>query len=93
MIENRKVVAAAIKTGDGVIHFMPSPHRHHHTIHALHMQQNENDHGLIIAHGEQGFVISDGTFMGRKDAGELAIKSGQIKSLNWPPDLYSEDLW
>jgi len=84
-----KAIAAAVMTDDGVIHFMPPPHRHHHTVHALHKESE----GLIVARGEQGFVMSDGTFADRMAAGKAAIASGQIKELSHPPRLYSEDLW
>lgn len=89
----RTAVAAAVKTEDGVIHFMPPPHRHHHTVHALNRPKNGVENDLIIAEGEQGFVMSDGTFANRVDAGIAAIEAGQIKSLAHPPNLYSEDLW
>lgn len=90
-----KAIAAAVKTDDGVIHFMPPPHRHHHTVHAMHhaLYHGSIDEGLIVARGEQGFVMSDGTFADRVEAGKAAIKSGQIASLQHPPCLYSEDLW
>jgi hypothetical protein len=89
----RKVVAAAVKTDDGVIHFMPAPCRHHHTVHALHRPNNAAENDLIVARGEQGFVMSDGTFADRIEAGQCAIAAGQITELKWPPKLYSEDLW
>lgn len=85
----RRAVAAAILTDDGVVHFMPRPNRHHHTVHAL----NEGGGYLIVARGEQGFVMSDGTFADREEAGRCAIEAGQIKALERPPKLYSEDLW
>jgi len=86
-------IAAAVKTADGVIHFMPPPHRHHHTVHALHYAANPSGEGLIIARGEQGFVMSDGTFANREDAAKAALATGRIKALSHPPKLYSEDLW
>lgn len=86
-------IAAAVKTEDGVIHFMPAPHRHHHTIHALNRPQNGIENDIIVARGEQGFVMSDGTFADRIEAGKEAIKYGLIEKLNHPPNLYSEDLW
>jgi len=85
----RKAIAAAVKTDDGVVHFMPPPHRHHHTVHAL----NKHEGALIVAHGEQGFVMSDGTFACREEAGRCAVESGQIAAMRWPPRLFSEDLW
>jgi hypothetical protein len=80
-------VAAAVKTDDGVIHFLPAPHRHHHTLHALNASQT------ISAKNVQGFVLSDGTFATREDAGRAAVQSGLITALRYPPKLYSEDLW
>ncbi len=85
----RIAVAAAVRTDDGLIHFMPPPHRHHHIVHAL----NRDIGGLIVARGEQGFVMSDGTFASREEAGRCAVETGQIKVLAHPPKLYSEDLW
>ena len=41
----------------------------------------------------RGFVLSDGRFARRKAAAAVAIRAGQIEKLNWPPNLYSEDLW
>lgn len=86
----RTAVAAAVQTADGIIHFLPPPHRHHHIVHAM---NNNTDSHLIVARGVQGFVMSDGTFASREEAGKCAIKSGQIKELAHPPKLYSEDLW
>ena len=92
-MKKRKAVAAAVRTEDGCIHFFPAPCRHHHTVHALHRPQNGVENDLIIAQGEQGFVMSDGTFADREEAGRCAIASGQIKELAHPPRLFSEDLW
>lgn len=90
----RKAVAAAVRTDDGLVHFFPAPCRHHHTVHALHRARNADDEaGLIVARGEQGFVMSDGTFANREEAGQCAISAGQITELQHPPRLFSEDLW
>ena len=89
----RKVVAAAVRTEDGLVHFFPPPCRHHNTVHALNRYTGSAADGLIVARGEQGFVMSDGTFAGREEAGRCAIEAGQIKELAHPPKLYSEDLW
>jgi hypothetical protein len=86
-------IAAAVRTCDGVIHFMPPPHRHHHTVHALHAFVTGTTTGIIQARGEQGFVMSDGTFADRVEAGRIAIQVGLIAALPHPPNLYSEDLW
>lgn len=89
----KTVVAAAVRTADGVIHFMPQPNRHHHTVHALHFAANAEGSPLVLARGIQGFVISDGTFADRVKAASIAIAAGQITALSHPPNLYSEDLW
>lgn len=44
-------------------------------------------------HGVQGFVDEHGTFYNRIDAAEHALACGQISHLQWPPNLYSEDLY
>ena len=88
-----KIVAAAVKDGNGLIHFFPRPCRHHHTVHALHRPNNDAENDIIEAKGTQGFVTSDGTFVDRVEGARIAIEAGQIKALKWPPYLYSEDLW
>ena len=84
-----RIVAAALETSDGIVHFLPRPNRHHHLIHALSMCYGE----MYLIDGVQGFVTSDGTFINRIMAGTIAIESGQITALQHPPKLYSEDLW
>lgn len=84
-------IAAAVRTDDGMVHFFPPPCRHHHTVHALHRMTSGSE--IVVARGEQGFVMSDGTFASREDAGQCAIEAGRIKKLAHPPKLYSEDLW
>ena len=88
-----EIVAAAVKTEDGLIHFFPRPARHHHTVHALHRPRNDVENDIIQARGIQGFVTSNGTFVDRIEAAAIAIGCGQIKELAHPPNLYSEDLW
>lgn len=43
--------------------------------------------------GEQGFVTDSGEFVDRITAAKIALESGQIEKLNYPPNLYSEDLY
>lgn len=56
-------------------------------------------HGLAIKgfkipiKGEQGFIDNNGNFWTRKEAAKIALNNGQIKELNWPPLLYTEDLY
>jgi hypothetical protein len=83
------VTAAAIKRHTGIYSF-PPPARHHHVVHWLSDQgQPQHEHDGEV----QGFLLSDGSFVDRIEGAKIAIESGQILKLNWPPNLYSEDLW
>lgn len=79
---------AAIRDHDGTVYTVPRPGRHHHVIRLM------ADKGIATPiTGEQGFVTSEGKFVRRTIAGQIAIKAGQIEVLKCPPQLYSEDLW
>lgn len=42
----------------------------------------------------QGFLTNKNRFVGRKEAAQIALSSGQIKKLNFSSEsLYSEDLY
>lgn len=43
----------------------------------------------------QGFLTSEGRFVGRTEAAEIALRAGQVQTqtLIQPPHLFSEDLW
>lgn len=72
---------------DGKIYTVQRPGRHVDVIKKM---------GLAFkgtAATEQGFVAGDGRFVDRIQAGKIAIDCGQIKKLECPPKLYSEDLW
>jgi len=86
--ERLRVVAAAVSF-NGMVYSMPRPARHHNILHSMAMN------GLVkFGSGEnQGFLLSDGKFYSRKEAGDIAVKNGQLKKLSYPPNLYSEDLW
>jgi hypothetical protein len=78
------IVKSAIKQ-DSIIY---TGHRHPNIIHAM------VELGLPTPiRGEQGFVDENGVFYNRIDAAAHAIECGQIVKLNWPPNLYSEDLY
>jgi hypothetical protein len=66
------------------------PGRHHNIIHALAALGMKTPIG-----GDQAFVTSQGRFVDREEAAQLAIAAEQIKEedLVAPPDLYSEDVW
>lgn len=87
-----RVVAAAIIGHDGKVCSLPPPARHHDVIrHMVHVL----DHPIPIK-GEQGFVLSDGTFARRRRAKVMAVANDQIlphmKHMQ-NPYLFSEDLW
>lgn len=81
-----KIVASAIRY-NGVIY---TGRRHHNIIYDM-------VHKYLIRKptidNEQGFVLEDGTYVDRIEGARIAIESGQIEKLQWPPNLYSEDLW
>lgn len=82
----QNVVAVAIKVGDDVVS-LPPPARHVHVLSDLRLRGIDGDEG------EQGFLLADGTFASRWNAGRHAKGSGQIEKLKYGNELYSEDLW
>lgn len=83
------IKAAAIKF-DGKVYWVPATGRHNHVMNKI-MEENpdlKNCHG-----GEQGFITQDNAFVDRIEGARIALESGQIKKLNWGPELFSEDLW
>lgn len=80
-----KIKQAAIRDGEGVVHTLPRPARHHTIMHQFKVK--------LCEHSVEGFVLEDDTFVDRKTAGKLAVEAEQIEKLKWPPNLYSEDLW
>lgn len=73
---------------DGKVIWAPRPCRHHVILVIAHQL------GFPTILGEdQGFILKDGTWVDRKTAADIAIKSGQVKKLIAPPNLYSEDLF
>lgn len=83
------VERAAILHSDGTVYSVPRPGRHHNVI------------ALMISlgfpapiRGEQGFLLSDGSFARRRPALRIARKAGQIKREHAPGiGLFSEDMW
>lgn len=86
-----RIVAAAIHK-DGVTFSIPAPARHHNIAHAMYARFGITDNANI----EQGFLTSEGVFVGRRLAAELARADGQIgevKRTSPQYELFSEDLW
>lgn len=82
------IVAAAIKL-HGRVYGLPAPARHHHIIN--HMAAFYDLATPIL--GVQGFIDDNEGFVDRETAGVIAVEQKQINRLNWPPELFSEDLW
>lgn len=81
------IVAAAIEY-EGVVYTLPKPMRHHNIIKYM------RDKGLPRKSvRNQGFVTNDGKFVDRLEGAAIALASGQIEELSYPPNLFSEDLW
>ena len=86
-----KIVAAAIHT-HGITLSAEKPGRHHTVLHAMSKQLGLD--AMELGHPDaQGFLTSNGRYVDRIEGADIAIKSEQIDKLNWPPYLYSEDLW
>lgn len=79
-----KIISVAAKLPDGRILSLPPPARH-------------SDLWVdgIIATGQpeivHGFLMSNGKFVNREEAGDIAFKAHQIKKIT--KCLMSEDLW
>ncbi len=86
------IVGSAVKLSDGRVYSVPKPGRHGHVF-VMFKEMRERGDGVPKEGQIQGFVTNTGRFVDRKEGAELALSNGQIKKLNWPPDLYSEDLW
>lgn len=74
----------------GRLYTLPRPNRHHDVIRSI--------PGGVKGPDKQGFVLEDGTFLGRREAMALAESNGQLrripgKEFYQGPELYSEDLW
>lgn len=83
------VIGVAIIAKGGMMCSLPKPKRHHDVIRA--MAASGMDTPII---GEQGFLLSDGTFATRKQAAKIAIKANQLLSRSKGLEqLFSEDVW
>lgn len=82
------IVAAAIKQGSMVCS-VPKPGRHHDVIREMAKS------GIPIPiTGEQGFLTSEGIFVNRYQAKDIARMAGQILAKHGNLDqLFSEDVW
>ena len=68
---------------------VPRPGRHHNVIRKM----VEAGRPKPIS-GKQGFVLSDGRFVGREEARVVAFEAGQLKQpARFSDKLFSEDVW
>jgi hypothetical protein len=84
--EFRLITHVAIKY-DGKIWALPKPNRHHHIVRMI---------GGTNGPDTQGFLDDKEVFLNRREAYELAIRTGQIARCEGGytgNELFSEDLW
>ncbi len=85
-----KIVSVAIKAKEGLIFSLPKPNRHVDIIRLLFLVEIDP---LVASNGEEGFLTSEGRFVDRIEAAQIALFSGQVAALLLPPKLRTEDLW
>lgn len=83
--DKRTITHVAIKY-NGKVYSLPKPNRHHHVIRMI---------GGISGPDTQGFLDSNGNFLDRFEALEVALSAGQVIDTNniRASRLFSEDLW
>ena len=89
-----RILAAAIQTDDGAIHYQPAPARHHDIIRQLREDGYEGPVQDDHQHSRQGFLLSNSKFANRKQAKHIALRAGQvIGGKTKAHTMTSEDLW
>jgi hypothetical protein len=81
------ITAAAVRVGKITIS-APPPARHGDLIKAF----SEVNRKVVIQPSEQGFLTSEGRFVGRVEAMQIAVREGQARK-GTSDELFSEDLW
>lgn len=46
----------------------------------------------VLSH-QQGFVLDTGEFVTREEASRIALDTGQVATLRYPNELFSEEWW
>lgn len=90
------ILQVAIKTDDGIIHTLPRPARHGDIINCLWRLYPAAAGRSASDFGEQGFLLTDGTFADRAQAWIVAVMEGQLlpdARDREVPHLFTEDLW
>lgn len=88
-----QIVAAALRHESGMVFTLARPHRHNDIIHWFGKRRLSIEEFVGLC--EEGFLTSDGRFVGRKEAARIAIAAGQVKQKDLCafPSIFSEDLW
>jgi hypothetical protein len=85
------VVAAAIQAF-GLTFSLPPPARHHNVLHLMHKLEIPDRPIWIMS--RQGFLLSNGSWVSRKDAWLVAVAAEQLLDrAGNGPELFSEDVW
>lgn len=90
------VLQVAIKTDDGIIHTLPRPARHGDIINRLWRLYPAPTGRSESDFGEQGFLLTDGTFADRGQAWIIAWMAGQVRAGAHKREvlhLFTEDVW
>jgi hypothetical protein len=90
------IISAAVKQNGHVYWGSPGKERHHDVIHRIATMMK-----IRPVNGEQGFIDQMGRFYNRIEAGQHALKCGQViaghanirHAFNPRLGLFSEDLW
>ncbi len=90
---SERIVAAAIQI-EGLTISLPQPARHGQ---ALHSAEATGLSGSLLINACEGFLTSEGRFVNRVQAKQIAHRAGQkqlrAEQDRHPRDLFSEDLW
>jgi len=91
MSEGESIRCAAIRF-NGRVWALPRPKRHH-DIMRFAVDNTQGAQICAVAGDDQGFLTTKGRYVTRQEAGQIAIASGEAKTLKFGDQLYSEDLW
>ena len=83
-----EVVQAAIRDPEGKVHTLPRPARHS----GVYFQMMREGTPYASDEVVKGFLLSDGTFASRRQAGRVAVKAGQVEKYD-SSGLITDDLW
>jgi len=78
---------------NGKIYSLPRPNRHHNVIWKI--VEETKIKSVDVYGSDQGFLDSTGNYLTRKEALDIALNSGQIRSDRpiYNNELFSENLW